>query len=903
MAALNHKSTGIFVTPNLSLLLFLLCRYAAAEAADSVPVNSSKVYPIRTDKAVVNKLQKLTEYVRSLPIEEMLAMVPAQSGIYFTDCPNCEFGIQDRGNFEWLPKFPTEVTCKDCRAKYPNHPNYPDNKVLEVKAPDGVHRYPYYERPKGKYRIFFRAHADYFARDFMAKQCQHLAELFWATKDESHALRAALILRRFAEVYPGYAYHMDDAFQQKKFTPYTTNRVKGASVYRTAKWDWWAYMDISRDLLLAYDCLRGWPGLQKIGKGDAIRQIEDDLFGPMVEFVLGFREIYSNMSPGMWRDVIHAGRILRRPAWVHEAVRRVEKFVTERFFYDGQWMETSPSYCSQVIGNLQLVVNALKDYEDPPGYKDSKDGTHFEENRLQAILDARAEAGKILVDPRFPDGSDLPVNDTWYFVKRTKRTKMKPVLMPGFGLAVLGGGKSSKQLHAYLNFTGGRQHKHMDALSIGLFAHGKELLRDIGYCHNKYRCWTRVTAAHNTVVVNGKDSAADTHHTGHRLRAFVTDGSGFHLAEAESVSAYPQITDRYRRTLITIGGDASSAYLLDIFQISGGDQHDYLLHGCADEDSTAVARGVEMKPFSGTLMNPGVEFVPPVGETSTVGSEGAFGFVHDISAGRMGEKVVLDMRLIKSPDIGTRTHLFAQSNTTAYLGEAPSIRRSLKVDSTLDKYQAPFFTARRKGKDLKSVFVAVHEPVNGKTKLTDVSLHRWEKSVVVTIRHHGVTDIVAVALDEQASSNLKLPEGSFRFHGRYGMLRKKGKKIVEAHLAGGTKLGLGNFELAGLDKWSGKINDVVRENDKGSRGWFEVEGNLPKSFKGTMLITFPDESVRGYNVDRIEPAKEASRIFVKEDPGFVVGTKLTRSICYPLRDIEGTENNYELLNAIHFKED
>ena len=58
-------------------------------------------------------------------------------------------------------------------------------------------------------------------------------------------------------------------------------------------------------------------------------------------------------------------------------------------------METSPSYCSQVIGNLQLVVNALKDYEDPPGYKDSKDGTHFEENRLQAILDARAEAGKI----------------------------------------------------------------------------------------------------------------------------------------------------------------------------------------------------------------------------------------------------------------------------------------------------------------------------------------------------------------------------------------------------------------------------------------------------------------------------------------------------------------------------
>jgi hypothetical protein len=105
-------------------------------------------------------------YVMSIPEEQLRAMVPRQSGIYFTDCPNCGGGAQDRANWKWLPQSPRQLTCKDCGEVYPDNPKYPDSEFIEVAAPGGEHRYHYHERKDG-YRIFFRAAADYLAKDYL----------------------------------------------------------------------------------------------------------------------------------------------------------------------------------------------------------------------------------------------------------------------------------------------------------------------------------------------------------------------------------------------------------------------------------------------------------------------------------------------------------------------------------------------------------------------------------------------------------------------------------------------------------------------------------------------------------------------------------------------------------------
>lgn len=864
------------------------------------PTLAGEVFVVKNDPKALARLKKSVAYLASLPLDEMVALVPVQSGIYFTDCPNCDKGTQDFGDFEWTPERPRRIRCKDCGAVYPDNPKYPDDHVLEVAAPHGVHRYPYYERPGDGYRIFFRARADYLAREYMERKCRDFARLYALTDDEEYARRAAAILLRFAEVYPGYAYHFDCPFRQKIIQPYTQNRVKGVAEYRTARWTWWAYMDISLDLLEAYDHLKAWPHLSGLAGGRAPRVIEHDLLGAMTEFVLGFDETYGNMSPGMWRRIISSGRVLHRPEWVHEAVRRFQKFLRTRFLYDGHWMETAPSYCSQVIGGLQVVLDTVKGYSDPPGYVDPTDGRHFRRLDLAVDTPQYALALRALLRPRLPDGRLLPVNDTWWTNARSPRKTMEPVLLPGLGVAVLGGGATDRQLHVHLNFTSGRQHKHDDALSFGLFAFGKELFPDIGYTHTKYRCWAASTMSHNTVVVDGKGSLPDPDWTGNRLRAFAVAGNDFQVAEAESVSAYAGLAREYRRTLVTVGTDSSDCYIVDVFRVAGGRQHDYLLHGSADDDSQARLSGARLHPFAGTLLNPGVTFTPPVGESSSAGREGAYGFVHDLRVAAVRSAVALDLRLTATPGLGTRSWILPEPGTRVYVGEAPSVRRARNSDSLLDKYQAPFVCVRRQGPDLTSTFVVVHEPVNGSPHLLrPPRVDRRGSGLLVTVDRGDLgRDYTFIASRDPTQLTFSTPDGPLTVTARYAFARVRAGRVTKAHLAGGSLLKLLKHTLHGQRGWRGAVRGVTRRRTGESRGFFEAAEPVPPSAAGlTLLVTHADDSVQAYELVEVAPAPGGGvRLFVREDPGFeLTPGSDTRKVCYPLRRIPGVPTGYRIL--------
>ncbi len=873
----------------------------AAVALVGVPTicGEERVFEANTSPAAVERLKRTVSYVLSLREDEVLSLVPEQSGIYFTDCPNCDRGTQDHGNFSWSPERPGEIVCRDCGAKYPGNPDYPDDQVLEVPGPTGPHAYPYYERPGDNYRIYFRAHADYMAIHYMARQCRALADLYSATGEETYGRRSALILLRFAEVYPGYAYHFDYAFRQKRFAPWTTNRIERAGAFRTARWTWWACMDIPLDLVKAYDSLRFWPGLAEMADGRSVEMIEKDLLGAAGDFVLGFKENYHNMSPWMWRDAVYTGRVINRPDWVREVVRRLERFISERFLYDGHWMETSPSYCAQVFGNLRSVTDALEGYEDQQGQEDAADGRSLGSAVSAQVQIVREDLEYALDAPRFPNGRLLPVNDTWARGRRSPRSGMEPVLLPGLGVAVMGGGEGQDQLHAYLNFTSGRGHKHADALSVGLFAFGKELLRDIGYTHTRYRAWTQCTMSHNTVVVNGRESRFDRLHTGNQLRAFVTDGRGFHLAEAESSSAYPELVTRFRRTLILVGTDSRDAYLVDVCQVFGGDQHDYLLHGSADDDSEATVTGAQMEPYPGSLLNPGVSFVPPKGEGDRGKPEAAYGFVHDLRGGHAEGTLALEMRLAGAPSVGTRTVLFPEEGTVVYLGQAPSIRRAGRSDAVLDHYQAPFFCARRTGEGLRSVFAALHEPLSGAPKVLDASVQRLADAVLIVVERGPLgKDFVVVGLDGAAN----VRQGEFAAEGRYAFARVRNGQVREAHLVGGTRLSCAGVEVTGTAAWKGAVRRVIRERSARAGGAFEVAGSIPPgAVPCTMLIRHGDGSAHAYNVVRIEPLEDGTRLFVREDPALeITPDGQTRFVRYPQRTIPGGANSYEILNGLHF---
>ena len=870
--------------------MFLLLGAAAVVWADA----PGKVFKVDGNSDARRK--KSVAYVLSLSEEKALAIVPEQSGFYFVDCPNCNNGAQDRAPWVWTPENPRQIKCGGCGAVYPDNPKYPDKEFVSVKAPKGAHKYHYYKGKREK-RYFFRGAADYWARDYMAKVCRDLAELYWTTKDERYARRAALILERFAKVYPTWAYKFDYPFRPVLFSPHNKNRIQGVGAYRVSRWSWWAYMGVSNELLQAYDCLRFWPGLDKLAKGRARKRIEKDLLGGMVEFAMGFEEQYSNMSPTLWRSVLYAGRVLNEPEWILETLKRVNHFMATRLLYDGHWFETAPAYCGQVVGSMKATLDILGDYAPPEGEAAQFVKSSVERARTQWGYLNRSN--KVL---RFPNGGLPTINDTWAR-KSAARKATESLLMPGLGLGILGGGAGEDQIYCWLNYTSGIHHKHHDALSMGLFAYNEELLRDMGYTHTAWRIWTLSMMSHNTVVVNGVESAHDKDHKENRLRAWATDKRGFHLVEAESDSAYGEATRRFRRTLALVGADSRDAYLIDVFQVQGGDQHDYLLHGVPTEDSTAAVIGAALTPFQGTLMNPGTKFAYPEGESYNVGNAGAYGFVKRIKSGKAAERIALDLRLTSRPSVGSRSALVCRAGDTVYLGEAPRIRQAERKDNLLDKFYAPFFCLRRTGKNLKSVFIAVHEPVNGEPKLKNVTATDLKGGVLVTVDRgrHG-RDYFVMGLDGAVSAQARTEDGALRIEGAYGLARTRDGACVEAHLVGGQALRLGDMKLTGAPGWSGVVRGVSREATKTTRGSFDVAETLaPEQEGAALLIEFADRTVRGYNIAKIEPLAQGSRIHVVEDPGYVVKGGQVELVTFPQRKIKGARVDYLLHGVAHWR--
>jgi hypothetical protein len=883
----------------VSFLLLILLSLSVGHAAILQAESQIKKVSVNLDTKGHKGTDEFLQYILSLSEAEMIAIIPEQSGIFYTRCPNCRAGTQDRGDWEWTPRSPRSIRCKQCGEVYPNNTRYPDSNHITTVSLHKRHSYPYYEMPDG-YRIFLAAHADYLARQFMEKTCRNLASLYRETGNDMYARRAALVLLKFAEVFPGYAYKFDYPFKQKQFFSYRQSMMAGFEPFRVSKWTWWGYMDVSRELLLAYNDTKSWTGLKEMSNGDAVRLIETDLFGQMVRGVLEKPETYGNMSPGMWFDFVLAGHSLNRFDWVREVTDRLKKFYETNFLYDGYWMETSPSYCSQVTGNLTRLHSAIQHCMQSSEKQDTTKNEVVERmQELSVVFDNVRSVQKAV---KLPNGRDLPINDTWADTGSNGTSDSKSLLMPGLGLAVLNGGKSDNQLTAWLNFTSGRLHKHKDALSIGLFAHGKELLSDIGYTHTKWRCWSQSTLSHNTVVVNGLDSALDSKHVNNRLRFFVTDGRGFRFVESENDSAYPGVTTTYRRACALIGSDGSDAYLLDIFHVTGGKQHDYLLHGSPAENSRATVRGTELKPFEGTLMNANAEFREPKGEHDTVPDGAGYGFVRDISQSKIAGDIIVDFRFESAPQVGMTTHLLVPDETHLFVGNAPRLRDAKNQDNLLDKFWAPFICARVKGNALSSRFIAVHEPVNSEAKVKSVRFTPHGSGGLITVdRGKYGRDYFMVSNEKNLTFSSETPDGVLKFDGQWGFARVQNDRCIEAHLIGGRLLNLGTMTITGQGWCSGHVGQVRRMVTKDYRGYFDIAEDVESLCGSILLVEFPDRTIRAYNISKTERIDRGSRIYVIEDPGFTVHDSNIQLITFPQREIAGSDIKYRIASITNWK--
>lgn len=240
-----------------------------------------------------------------------------------------------------------------------------------------------------------------------------------------------------------------------------------------------------------------------------------------------------------------------------------------------------------------------------------------------------------------------------------------------------------------------KSHYHLDAMNIGLFAKGLDLLPEFGYpavqfgdWHTPQALWHKKTAAHNTVVVDGKDQAG-----GPSESTLWSAGGSVQVVRASSPA---QIRGSvYERTLAMVEMGPADFYVVDVFRVVGGNEHSKHTHTTFAAPSWFGARMTAAPPPSdaGVLMrNFQVDPRPAVGWGVDWKVEDRYGYVP-----------------------GREIHLrYTDLTRDAEAGAAESW--TVESATSTREYQIPTVISRRRGAggELNSTFVSVMEPYEGR---------------------------------------------------------------------------------------------------------------------------------------------------------------------------------------------
>lgn len=836
----------------------------------------------------------------------MVKLIPAMNGLRFCACPNCNRGTQE-GQMEWNGvSDPDHVHCRYCQMVFPNA-KYPENKTLDAINRHGEKEiWRFYEDAAG-IKYFFSARSRYEAKQFMAARTYDFAASYALTGKQEYARRAALLLNRYAEVYPKWNVVNDDV------TPGLKGPISNAKPpypYWGGIWNRWFYADIPIDLVQAYDLIYDSGELEKIGYAqgvDAKKRLEDDVLRAAVEFVRTYKEYFSNMSPFIYQGLVISGRVLGEPDYVHDAIERITTLYKTGFFFDGLWKEGSTSYHYQTINSMTSCLRALKGYSDPPGYKWYKDGSHLEKVDLEKTSPAivRSKVAPLLMV--FPDGHQVPVHDTWASECNKTDYIQGSMLLSDYGHARLGCGSRDNLTHVYLHFSGGYGHQHADALSLILFAKGRELLSDIGYTHTAWRFWTQGTHSHNTVAVNGQKQSSSGH--GGNLQLFSPIEGPVQAVEAIQTQSYPKVVDEFRRRLILVKISDTDAYVVDVFGVRGGKQHEFFLHGSSWYPQVAEM-SLPLHAIPGTLLGSDVKFELPRSEnnsgTVSNGKLLDYALFNNLREATTDQTFTITWKFTKDSPACLRSTILGQPACRVVLADTPQVRPAKEDDSKLPDFKRPSLVIQRKGEEgLTSTLVAVHEPFTEHPFLKNVKplLPNKQKQpdnpVALAIEHYYGTDYI-VSCNQLGGLlvDLRQQQGP-RSKARLGIVRMVSGQIVFAYLYDGEELSLDNFSVKCASSPTGKIEAVNRDEYKNKYS-FLVGNRLPAGDMlagSTIIVTHPDKTTHGYIIKKVEAKGEKSLIHLKDDPGFDLVEGKTRFLFYPQHEIEGT-NNYRVDNVV-----
>lgn len=782
-----------------------------------IPFMVHGIYAQQLQKTVpdISALKREVDPFIQLSLEQVKALVPTASGIYFIGCPNCNGGAQEMNVLSWKPEFGNKLKCNYCNMVFPNE-QYPENHEKVIIAPSGAKQvYRYHQNAQGN-QYFYEANSWFERWKWIQQNGERLAKIYSLTKDNAYGDRAAVIAGRFAQLFPDYAVRYDYPSAAKKFFPADQKwPYEGLVPYRGAKWNWWAYGDIPIQMANVYEFLKNgydWKRMDTYIGTETDKRIVKDLLILGYEFTAANPELYTNMSPGMYRDMVRLGRIINKPEMVHDGVNRFIEFLKLGFFADGWWKEGTASYHDQTIGGLKSVASAAHGYSDPPEYVTNR----FDNLDLTNKMPFYTKALQVSQEAILPNGRKIPINDTWATRNVNAKNTDNSVshLWSSLGNAALGNGKGTEQIVVNLNWSGNYGHSHYDNASLILFAKGEELLSDIGYTHSKYRGWTLHTASHNTVVIDQKAQDAGSIKnpvTGH-LKFYDDKNENVKVIDVDASPAYA-VAGTYRRRLIMVHAAEGRDYVIDRFDVEGGNTHDWFLHGmCEQEGKMETSISIETKVKTLVPDWGGINIPKNQYDSDIEGKRiHAYSYLKNIKSGKTSKPWTATWRYEKS---GLRTHNFLPAGSEIFTFSSPSVRLAGENDNKLDDFMRLGLMQRHTGG--KSSFVTVHEPFNEKPWIESVKFDGDSYRVKYALNGLMFEDRISIK-----GNQVEVVSGS-------GWTYQSGNELS------GNLLGIineGNKWTLELDRLVPMVNYIRIDLPNGSTRYYQVAKSLGKTLE------------------------------------------------------------------------
>lgn len=811
----------------------------------------------------------------------LIQMIPPQPGYLFVGLPEMPelyplglYTLSEDGQYLTAPRTGT---------RYPNE-TYEETEELVVTNRKGdTVRIPYYEDSNGQ-KYFITAHLWYLQKTRVLAQTKTLA-----TTDP---LGAARVLDALAEAFDGYNPTVDRVEGSRQVNLSYSLDAGPPYAYWGGIWDRWWYDHMRRvsSLFEAYDMIRGTNAFELLSTElgyDVERRVVEELFVPSMEYGLTYLNRYSNMSFEIWYGLAMAGIKLDKPDYVHRVLESVDRFISNLYLSDGFWQEITLSYHDQTIREMEAVFQLLQGYSDPPGYISPRTGVRYDSLDLGSSYPLIAKARQMSPKTAYPDGKLLPIMDTWASSMAQPQPGPEdggPLLLPAAKIGRLADGSGADQMQVVLAYQPKYGHVHFDSLQLNLYAERQEMLPDLGYSHNtNFRWYTLSTMSHNTVLVDGANSlsSGDARHGGN-VRSYVADGGLFQAMRADYDSAYGVTTEYSREPwFIPFGqGGTGEGYVVDLFRVSGGSRHEYMLQGDANRDAT-MRTALSLTDYGPYLLPPGTNVTEPVSNSDSGQADGHYpGYIYVKSVKEADLQGQDDYTVLLETEQSNLaiTGLLEDGDQALYLGRSPSLRSTRLYGTTMDnndeamKYDLPKLVHRREGTNLQSTFATVMEPYSERRKLEGMERLALpdgpEGAVALRVVYGDTTDLI---FSNPHHPDQPVTAAGVTMIGEMGMVRLIDGEVQEMSLLGGTTLRYGDRVLYGEGTWTGVITDTMRVAAGDSYDALVVEGEVPSEAAGrTVIIEHPDGSTTGLVIATVERIGEQTVLRLRdEEPGFV----------------------------------